>query len=50
MCVPSRDSTTVRMGVWNGSPADRQEAKQVGVKEDLAQGFYTYSIEWGPNR
>ncbi len=38
------------MGVWNGSPADRQEAKQVGVKEDLAQGFYTYSIEWGPNR
>lgn len=38
------------MGVWNGSPADRQEAKQVGVKKDLAQGFYTYSIEWGPSR
>jgi hypothetical protein len=38
------------MGVWNGSPADRQEAKQVGVKKDLAQGFYTYGIEWGPRR
>lgn len=50
VCVSSRDPTTVRMGVWNGSPADRQEAKQVGVKKDLAQGVYTYSIEWGPGR
>ena len=50
MCVSSRDPTTVRMGVWNGSPADRQEAKQVGVRKDLAQGFYKYSIEWGETR
>jgi len=50
MCVSSHDPTTVRMGVWNGSPADREEAKQVNVKRDLSQAFYTYSIEWGPTR
>ncbi len=47
MCVSNADPQTVRMGVWNGSPSDRQEAKQAQVGKDLNLAFHTYSIEWG---
>lgn len=50
MCVSSKDPSTVRMGVWNGSPADQEEARQAKTSMDLSQAFHTYSIEWTASR
>ena len=50
MCVSSADPSLLRMGVWSGTPNDKEEAKQVRVQQDLGQGFNKWSIQWGSRK